>query len=497
MTDEDLFATLVGLTSVDEKRNDAGETFEYKGFEYIDQALQLSRPEPTEEGKQLVQFALWVRGWGELADDEPAKAVASLEEAMTFWSKDNVTIFSDMIHALEALGDNDAILEKVEKWGSIRLAMESQNGDNLNRRYQKAAKSAGKESTMIATYKALIQDLERQNWASPSKYQYALTCRRSLGDISKAKRLLYEILDSNTCIDPVTGTFSDSTLYLARRELSDILFEQFRAVSSRKEKHELLKEIKELPNRTLGSIFSSHDFYNNPNTTILARMYRKLGPLEEFQETLEIAFRAAVGSLDDDNPWNDQPTLRQLCNILSCLPSLKEAAAIAISCQFYVLDKDLFKKTLEEEGDDGEWVIGKAEDGEDGDGEAGEEPKQTFDLEQYSAIMCNGNCTDNSDGFLDWEKPLYRCIICADSDLCEPCYQKLVNPPSENVEGKQWRSYCGIGHDYVKGPVDGWLGIKNGKIMIKGRDPVEFSKWLEELKDVKWPKAWEEFWRGF
>ena len=125
MTDEDLFATLVGLTSVNVKRNDAGETFEYKGFEYIDQALQLSRPEPTEEGKQLVQFALWVRGWGELADDEPSKAVASLEEAMTFWSKNNVIIFSDMIHALEALGDNDAILEKVEKWGSIRLAMES------------------------------------------------------------------------------------------------------------------------------------------------------------------------------------------------------------------------------------------------------------------------------------------------------------------------------------------------------------------------------------
>lgn len=81
-------------------------------------------------------------------------------------------------------------------------------------------------------------------------------------------------------------------------------------------------------------------------------MYRKLGSSEKFQNTLEKSFQSSVAAFQDDNPRNDQPTLRQLCNILACLPSLKEEAAIAISSQFYVLDTKPEKVTVIEGSDE-------------------------------------------------------------------------------------------------------------------------------------------------
>ena len=48
---------------------------------------------------------------------------------------------------------------------------------------------------------------------------------------------------------------------------------------------------------------------------------------------------------------------------------------------------------------------------------------------------------------------------------------------------------------YVKAPVDGWRGVKNGVIRI-GEEEIEFKEWLRSLKEERWPKAWENFWKG-
>jgi hypothetical protein len=47
----------------------------------------------------------------------------------------------------------------------------------------------------------------------------------------------------------------------------------------------------------------------------------------------------------------------------------------------------------------------------------------------------------------------------------------------------------------VKGPVDGWRGVKNGVIRI-GEEETPFQEWLDRLKGERWPKAWENFWKG-
>jgi hypothetical protein len=92
-------------------------------------------------------------------------------------------------------------------------------------------------------------------WASPTQYQPAWTYQRSNSDIGSAKRLLYEILDGEDCIDPATDLESESVPYLARCELAEIIFEEFRAASSLKLKEALLQEIEGLSERRLGQSF--------------------------------------------------------------------------------------------------------------------------------------------------------------------------------------------------------------------------------------------------
>ena len=58
-----------------------------------------------------------------------------------------------------------------------------------------------------------------------------------------------------------------------------------------------------------------------------------------------------------------------------------------------------------------------------------------------------------------------------------------------------WYDWCGKDHAYVKGPIAGWRGVKNGVIRI-GEEEIEFKEWLRSLKEERWPKAWKEFWRG-
>jgi len=37
--------------------------------------------------------------------------------------------------------------------------------------------------------------------------------------------------------------------------------------------------------------------------------------------------------------------------------------------------------------------------------------------------------------------------------------------------------------------------MKKGVIRI-GKEEIEFKEWLRTLEEERWPKAWEEFWKG-
>jgi hypothetical protein len=102
--------------------------------------------------------------------------------------------------------------------------------------------------------------------------------------------------------------------------------------------------LKVSPNAASVKVFDNEGLSITGDMTLLARMYAKLGPLSKFEQILQKAFQSCIAGLRDDNPWNDQDTLRQLCSILACLPGLEEDASIVRSAQFYTLDKSLEEK---------------------------------------------------------------------------------------------------------------------------------------------------------
>ncbi|KAI0129137.1 hypothetical protein BJ170DRAFT_682921 [Xylariales sp. AK1849] len=119
-----------------------------------------------------------------------------------------------------------------------------------------------------------------------------------------------------------------------------------------------------------------------------------------------------------------------------------------------------------------------------------EVPESDEDINSvWGPLYCN-ECEKNINS---WKvDSAYLCLYCTDMDLCGECYGKRI----AREEGRlppAWRTTCPKGHKHVKAPIAGWAGVKNGIITI-GEEKIVFTKWLKELKDVKWPNAWKTFW---
>jgi hypothetical protein len=121
--------------------------------------------------------------------------------------------------------------------------------------------------------------------------------------------------------------------------------------------------------------------------------------------------------------------------------------------------------------------------------ETPDEPAESDeDIADFS-IFCDGGCGKRIES---WTMPFYLCLICPNADLCEDCHSKRL--AWNRGEGEDaWKSYCGKNHHYIKGPMKDWRGIKNGVIRI-GDQEFGVKDWIKELKEERWPKAWEEFW---
>jgi hypothetical protein len=116
------------------------------------------------------------------------------------------------------------------------------------------------------------------------------------------------------------------------------------------------------------------------------------------------------------------------------------------------------------------------------------------DLAPWSALTCDGGCGRICKTWAAMGH-LYTCLICAACDLCQECYDKRqkMNAGDTTVS---WKSFCGQDHEYLKGPIEGWKGVKDGMIRIGDEEPVVFKEWLRGLREERWEAAWKEFWRG-
>ncbi|CAG8978789.1 hypothetical protein HYALB_00011054 [Hymenoscyphus albidus] len=108
-------------------------------------------------------------------------------------------------------------------------------------------------------------------------------------------------------------------------------------------------------------------------------------------------------------------------------------------------------------------------------------------------VGCDGDC---GSAWSSWEEPQYLCIVCTNIDLCTICHGKWISLNGGGQSG-YWRPYCGYDHRYIKGPIEGWRGVRDGeiRIMVDGKiEKIKLSVWLSEL-DGRWNQAWDRFWR--
>lgn len=312
------------------------------------------------------------------------------------------------------------------------------------------------------------------------------------GDVDGIRTQCIAVLDStlnssNGDTYRFTNEDPDYALYCALCGLTDTIYEQFRATADRATKAKLFEEAKGLMSRPLARAVTLQKSWQVHYKVILARMARKLGPLQEFEDILNQGFNATIDALMDDVAWNDEMNLDLLAKVLSTLDGLEREAQIALSARFSDLEPEVKSNAAADEGDRSSTSGESDEEDEDGD----PLPEDEGDLTKYTTYCDGPRCKVT---WRAWKgRKIYRCLYCCDTILCEPCYEKRVGfnagvtiPPGEN--------FCGNNHKYL-GPVDGWKGVKNGMVLIEGQEPFAFKDWLVELKE-KWPEAWERFWMG-
>jgi hypothetical protein len=393
---------------------------------------------------------------------------------------------------------------------------------------------------MIRIYEEMIEYLERKNQSACLRYRLANAYREVIGDDLSSKDILDTLLNGDSCFDPSIGTESEETLLGTRFDLALIIFEEFQASTNPQQKVALLNELEDIPNRRLGRALGRLEIFNSGTAIILGRMIRKVRSAEEYQTHMEKVFQTCVAALSDSVGWNDQSSIYILAKLLSCIPGLERDAQKAISAQVSHVDKDLaqFESEIEEPEEQElssaspqaatvtggkslgqeELIVGKGGDVSSAKEQMSSPNLKADDLKDSPTYVPNHNpnvleesADEQDQDIMPWAAlgcagclrmagswaemgSLYVCLICPNCDLCQECYDKrqAMNRGDTSVS---WRSFCGKDHEYLKAPMPGWKGVKDG-VMRVGEEREEFKVWLQGLKDKRWKDAWVEFWKG-
>jgi tetratricopeptide (TPR) repeat protein len=435
---------------------------------------------------------------------EPADAYKLMEVLRSWTDKERNSWFS---YCFESWVDEDAVT-----------------------RMQRAAKLAKDTDILLDWLEALANTLPTESF-----FLFNLRCAIAyiyypvLGDLERGETLRREIMAMKTKSHPYFENTMNETRTQQRMELADILFCMFQMSSDPIKKEEIMEKLRLLP--------SAHDSDDNIREShigmLRANMLRIMGPAKEYQKYMDELFTSCVRGLEDSVSWNDSPSLRLLSKVLASLDTLEKDARIAISAQFSILDRAIHSQDVVSEasetivvGDGGEddtehesteeiepstgsvetrddpQADGVSEVADDASGRyqdpaasatvpdsaQTELSKLDEDLTEWS-VGCDGQCGMRT---LSWTQPLYYCVVCPNTDLCEDCHSKRIKETAGG-DDKPWVSFCGANHRYIKGPMKDWKGIQNGVIRI-GDEKCTVKEWLRGLKQQRWPDAWKIFW---
>ncbi|EEH16587.1 hypothetical protein PABG_06674 [Paracoccidioides brasiliensis Pb03] len=505
-----------------ENGSDAGgseeDSSEYNAMAYKEICEALSKRPPidnspaSKEVLLLIREALLIRGDCERVIKKMDAAVKSFGEARTICPSEILggDSLNEITSILGEQGRFTELMENVELWTPWeRMAWLTANDeDDRHDIFRNAATVTGKEDFLVKTYEDIIAYLDRSKSSAAIRWELGSYYQTVKGDFAKVKPWFYSIVDGDSFISPATGEEDLVILSETQLNLCDVIYEEFRRAETLEKKIASMEELKRLQTRRRRAAVDDGDVYETASSIVHANMLRKMGPAHEFQNILEKTFQTCISSLTDDKGWNDQNSLCLLAKVLATVGGLEKEAQIAFSAQFYIIDPEVEHGWSDEESvwsTDGENVEEEGDSasdtGCDDSGSSGSSPSSSSgkkesnvngDFAPDTAYVCQGECVD--DEIESWETgPVYLCMICTNCDLCNACYEKRQAYNKDSSNNTHWRLYCGANHWYLKGPVDGWKGIKDGHMTI-GEEKIKFMDWLEELRVSKWKKAWEEFW---
>ncbi|KAH8660269.1 hypothetical protein BX600DRAFT_499475 [Xylariales sp. PMI_506] len=415
--------------------------------------------------------------------------------------------------------DMKAVIEVIERWNSLeRLTWISWDyEDSYSERFlffREAAAQTGRKDFIVQIFEDAIKQLDNVNAGAPLRCDLAQVYVEVCQDFEAAQKVLDEVFDSNSTGRPyaVTDQSPDYTLERALDLMSDVSFELFRRSKDPEEKKKQLSKMQGLRQRPLAfDVPPAYETFllHHPITT--ARMLLKLGPATEFQSTLQRVFGVCIEGLNDSVGWNDTLVMaffaEALFHLGKAVPQgdkLLWAARILVSAGFSRIDPAKHDEEEDSEDDDESEEESDSEDDEaeeesdaDGNPTVGNPTTEEGDLEPRDEVeqKCSGVCNPRA-VFWGWRgRVAYQCMTCTYAFLCGPCYEQrmAVNRGDAKFEG---REYCGKDHEYLKLPIEGWQGVKDGRLTLTSGESWMFDELLANIKDEICVKGWDSFWDG-
>lgn len=223
--------------------------------------------------------------------------------------------------------------------------------------------------------------------------------------------------------------------------------------------------------------------------SILNRSIHEEDEESEMSETGFEKYRQGSGAKQEGvRQGGDQDALANESQDDHLLSSVKENSADdSIANQIELLQHSFVNNVGEEQNSDEEEEQQTSDEEEEE--QTSDEEEEEEDLNWSWRLNCDGNCGTE---IRSWTEPFYYCLVCPNTDLCEPCHTKRLQQTRGETE-KPWFSFCSDEHRYIKGPMKNWKGIWEGVIRI-GDEELTVKDWLHDLKKNKWKEAWKVFW---
>lgn len=400
-----------------------------------------------------------------------------------------------------------------------------------------AVLETGQVKELSRTYSSIVASLNANNMGPVWAPWLAHVHWAMEGDVEAAKAVLVKALDAPYTDQeyPLVGMDSGFIAIRNINMMSDILFEQFQSSKDPDSKAMILEEqATGLLQRHLPQSVQISSASSMPHLLVVANMTCKVGRPQDYERIMRQIFDISWANLHDTITWNDSSNLCNMSRIVAQIPAMRREAEILNSSQLYHLgdhsflagycawrgikidDKFGIKLECADSEESAKQLIDEAEGltvdrdelldawreykekNPDGYGIypflLGLGDSEVFKWD-FGAVQCTRLvvCADRPRN--SWtDSPLYTCLTCTDSRLCQDCYDERME---WNKEGKPdgELSFCCNNGRYIKSPAPNWLGIKHHYLYLEGEEPIKFEDFLEQVK-ARWNQYWDEYWLG-